>query len=76
MRKLLASNEIGIKASDVFPPESELIFEMQIVDEVIKVESLVERVTAILFWMASISGIKISVRADEIKRIYTQGLKK
>jgi hypothetical protein len=70
----ISESGIGIKASKVFPPESEILVDMYIGDEVIRVEGLVARVTPILSGAASIMGVKISGRTDHVKQSYMQRL--
>jgi hypothetical protein len=60
----------------VFSLESEIVVDMYIGDEVIRVKGIVARVTPILSGAASIMGVKISGRTDNIKHIYTQTLSK
>ena len=70
----LSEGGIGIITSKVFPRDTELVFDMYMGNEVIRVEGLVARVTPILSGAASIIGIKISGRTDHIKHIYMQRL--
>jgi PilZ domain-containing protein len=72
----ISRSGIGIKASKVFPPESEIVVDMYIGDEVIRVEGIVARVTPILSGMTSIIGLNISGRTDRVKRIFMQRLNK
>jgi PilZ domain-containing protein len=72
----LSEDGIGITPTKVFPPDTQLVFDMYIGDEVIRVEGLVARVTPILSGMASIMGVKFQGRTDHIKHIYMQRLNK
>ncbi len=66
----------AIITTKVFPLDTELVFDMYDGNKVIRIEGLVSRVTPILSGTASIMGIKISGRTDEIKHIYTKKLNK
>jgi PilZ domain len=72
----ISERGIGITTSNVFPPDTELVFDMYMGNQVIRVEGLVARVTPILSGVASIMGIKISGRTDDIKHIYMRKLSK
>ncbi len=72
----LSAVGIGIITSKVFPQDTELVFDMYMGDEVIRVEGLVARVTPIPSGTASIMGVKISSRLDHIKHIYSKMLNK
>jgi hypothetical protein len=72
----LSENGIGIKASKVFPPDTKLVFDMYMGDDVIRIEGVVARVRPILSEVISIMGVKFSGRADRIKHIYVQRLNK
>lgn len=72
----LSEGGIGIITSKVFPPDTELVFDVYMGDDVIRVEGLVARVTPMLSGTASIMGVKISGRTDDIKHIYIQRLNK
>jgi PilZ domain-containing protein len=72
----LSEGGIGIITNKVFPPDTELVFDMYAGDQVIREEGLVARVTPILSGTASIMGVKIPGRADDIKDIYMQRLNK
>jgi hypothetical protein len=70
----LSEGGIGITPTKVFPPDTELVFDMYIGDEVIRVEGVVARVTPIFSGIASIMGVKFQGRTDHIKHIYMQRL--
>ena len=70
----ISEGGIGIITSKVFPPDTELVFDMYMGDEVIRIEGLVARVTPILSGMTSIMGVKFQGRTDHIKHIYMQRL--
>jgi PilZ domain-containing protein len=72
----LSEGGIGIITSKVFPPDTELVFDMYMGEGVSRVEGVVARVTPILSGAASIMGVKISGRTDDIKHIYMQRLNK
>ncbi|MGE5444538.1 MAG: hypothetical protein ACM3SR_08045, partial [Ignavibacteriales bacterium] len=55
---------------------TELVFDMYIGDEVIRVEGVVARVTPIFSGIASIMGVKFQGRTDHIKHIYRERLNK
>ena len=70
----LSEGGIGVTPTKVFPPDTELVIDMYIGDEVIRVEGVVARVTPIFSEMASIMGVKFQGRTDHIKHIYMQRL--
>ncbi len=72
----ISRSGIGIKASKVFPPDSEIVVDMYIGDEVIRVEGIVAQVTPILSEMTSIMGLRISGRTEHVKQIFMQRLNK
>jgi len=72
----LSEGGIGIITNKVFPPDTELVFDMYMGNRIIRIEGLVARVTPKLSGTASIMGVKISGRADDIKHIYMQRLNK
>ncbi len=72
----LSEGGIGIITSKVFPPDTELVFDMYMGEGVRRVEGIVARVTPILSGAASIMGLKITGHTDDIKHIYMQRLNK
>jgi hypothetical protein len=66
--------ELALKSVKFFSPDTELVFDLYMGDEVIRVEGLVARVTPILSGIDSIMSIKFSGRTDHIKHKYLQML--